>query len=127
MGEAEKQIVVDTDIFIDLFRGRKEAVAFFREHQEILFSAITEAELLAGEECNNEKKKENILHFLSQFEKIAVGNPLVQIAGDVRRTYKVLLPDAIVAATAITQNAILITRNSKDFEQIEKLRVKKPY
>ncbi len=119
--------LVDTDIFIDLLRGFQPSITFFNEEEEIIFSAITEAELLSGQQCKDALVREKILHFLSQFEKIPVGNPLVQIAADFRRKYSVELPDAIIAASAFVHNATLITRNVKDFQKICEIKVEKPY
>lgn len=120
--------VVDTDIFIDFFRGFPQAIPYFKEHaDEILFSAITEGELLSGEICNNLNQKEKVFHLLSQFEKIPVDNPLIQIAADLRRTYGLELPDTIIAASALVTNSTLITRNIKDFRRIQNLQVEKPY
>lgn len=120
--------LLDTDIFIDFLRGTSYAHAFIERHaDEIIFAAITEAELLSGKMCNNSRERENLLHFLSQFEKIPLDNPLVQIAGDLRRTYTIEMPDAIIAATALVVNATLVTRNKKDFEKIKELIIEVPY
>lgn len=121
-------IVVDTDIFIDFLHGIPLSVQFVQEHnKDIVFSSITEAELLAGTICNEPEEKKIILQLLSQFEKIPVDNPLVQVAGDIRRIYGTPLPDALIAATAIIHNTMLITRNLKDFEKVKELKTKKPY
>lgn len=120
--------LLDTDIFIDFLCGKSEAVTLFNENvDEIIFSAITEAELLSGKSCSYSKEREKLLHFISQFEKIPVDNPLVQIAAEIRREYNTSIADAIIAASAITKDAILITRNLKDFEKIKNLKFKKPY
>lgn len=44
----------------------------------------------------------------------------------VRRKYKIKLPDAIIAATAIVNNLTLITNNAKDFKNIKNLKVNNP-
>jgi len=44
-----------------------------------------------------------------------------------RKLYKVKLPDAIIAATAIVYSLAIITRNTKDFESIPELEVINPY
>jgi predicted nucleic acid-binding protein len=124
----EKMKLVDTNIFIDFFRGLEAASTFMKENIDtILFSAITEAELLSGKECNNNKDKQKILHFLSQFDKIPVDNPLVQTAGALRRNYDIALPDAIIAASAILFDIPLVTKNIKHFEKIKELKIKNPY
>lgn len=121
-------IVLDTDIFIDLLRGFKEAEIFFtRNAGEIVFSAISEGELLSGSGCNDFREKERVLHLLSQFKKIPVDNPLIQLAADIRRCNGAELPDAIIAASALESSSVLITRNLDDFKNIEGLVVKRPY
>ncbi len=120
--------VVDTDIFIDFFRGFPDALPYLQQHaDQITFSAVTEGELLSGSICNDSKEREKVFHLLSQFEKIPVDNPLIQIAADIRRTYNLELPDAIVAASALVTQSVLITRNTRDFQKIPNLQLEKPY
>ena len=121
-------ILLDTDIFIDFFRGVDAAVRFLLDPKDdIMFSAITEGELLSGKVCNDVNEREYVFHLLSQFEKVPVDNPLIQVAGDIRRTYGLELPDAIIAASAIVTGSVLITRNTKDFEKVKDLKIQKPY
>ena len=121
--------IVDSDIFIDHLRGVEAAEEFFRKyHNEISFSAVSEGELFSGKECSDREKREDLARFLAQFEKIAVDNPIVQHAGDLRRHYTTLgLPDAIIAASALFLDIPLCTRNTKHFEIIRSLKVEKPY
>jgi predicted nucleic acid-binding protein len=46
---------------------------------------------------------------------------------EIRKKYKIKLPDAIIAATAIVYNLTLITRNTSDFKNIATLNVIDPY
>ena len=119
--------VVDTDIFIDFLRGKKAAVHFFEKERDVVFCAITESELLCGEECSDHSVKERLLHFLGQFEKVPVDNPLVIVAADIRRETGILLPDAIIAATALQKQIPLVSRNRKDFGRVPGLIVDIPY
>jgi|SRR3989338_2183462 len=121
-------ILLDTNILVDYLRNYAPAVEFFEKlNNDILFSAITEAELLAGQANNDAKKRETLIHLLSRWTKIPVDNPLVILAGDISRKHNLDIPDAIIAASAIISNAELITRNVKDFKKVDKLRVKNPY
>jgi len=43
------------------------------------------------------------------------------------KSKKIKLPDAIIAATAIVNNLVIITRNEKDFKNIENLEYLNPY
>jgi len=122
--------VIDSDIFIDALRGVEKAEVFLRkaiDSNEGAFSAITESELLSGQECDEKEKREALLHLLSMLIKISVDNPVAQIAGDLRRQHGLLLPDAIIAATALYSDSILVTRNSKDFSSVKGLELEVPY
>ena len=41
----------------------------------------------------------------------------------IRKSRKIDLPDAIIAATAIVNDYILITHNTKDFENIQNIKI----
>jgi len=52
---------------------------------------------------------------------------IVNTSIDIRKKYKTQLPDAVIAATALVYNLILISRNIADFKNIESLRLIDPY
>lgn len=124
-------IVLDSDILIDVLRKFEKAKGFFektiKKEERIYFSAITETEIISGKACNELAKKQNTLHLLSLFTKILVDNKIAQTAGDFRRNYNLLTPDAIIAATALHTKSKLITRNLKDFQKVKEIIVESPY
>jgi predicted nucleic acid-binding protein len=52
---------------------------------------------------------------------------IVNTTIDLRRKHKIKLPDAIIAATALVYNLILISRNTTDFNNIKNLAVIDPH
>ena len=68
---------------------------------------------------------------LEKFVAISIVHPvttnLIQNTIDIRQNYKLKLPDAIIAATALVYSLTLITRNTKDFENINGLKVVNPW
>ncbi|MFY8003432.1 MAG: PIN domain-containing protein [Chitinophagaceae bacterium] len=46
---------------------------------------------------------------------------------ELRKNFKIKLPDAIIAATAIVNELTLITRNTNDFKHINILRTINPW
>ena len=46
---------------------------------------------------------------------------------EIRKQYKLKLPDAFIAATALVNNLTLLTRNLKDFKNIASLAVIDPH
>lgn len=126
-----KNIVLDTDIFIDFFRKFEKSMSYFEDLKGMdgvaYFSAVTEAELISGKECNNIERKAKILDFLSNFAKVPVVNAIAVKAGDFSRMYSVETADAIIAATAFVMKADLVTRNFNDFKNIKEITIKFPY
>ena len=51
----------------------------------------------------------------THFEVIALDLAVAETAVQLRRSHHLRLPDAIIWATAQTQDAVLVTRNTKDF------------
>ena len=123
-------MLIDTNIFIDHLRNYTPAVHFFESvlgRDNIIFSAITETELLIGKANDDAAKKEKLLHFLNRWNKKVVDNPISLLAGDIGRKYGLDVPDAIIAATALINNAELITKNTRDFRKVTELRQSSPY
>ena len=126
-----KNIVLDTDIFIDYLRGYEKAFQFFDELKGqdyvVYFSAITETELISGKECNKIERKAELLRILSHFNKVPVDNPIAVKAGDFRRIHEIKFTDATIAATAFVIKADLISRNDVDYKKIKEITLKVPY
>ena len=124
-------LILDTDIFVDLLRGFEKAEKYFKELNKdgniVYYSAITEAELISGKECKKIEKRAEIIEILAQFSKINVDNRIAVKSGDFRREYGTSFPDAVIAATAFAMKAKLITRNVEDYKRIEEITVNAPY
>ena len=124
------RVVVDTDVLIDYFRGLEKSKTFIekiRESHLICYSAITQAELLAGKESESEKARDKIMDFLFNFVMIPVESEIAQIAGQYRRKYDIKLDDALIAATAKKMKADLVSKNNKHFGRIIEIKLLKPY
>lgn len=53
--------------------------------------------------------------FLSGFKLVSLSQEVAESAVKIRQGHNVKLPDAIIWASAQTENALLVTRNTKDF------------
>lgn len=65
--------------------------------------------------------------FMEDATIIDLSDNVVAISISIRRKNKTKLPDAIIAATALVYDLILITRNTHDFKNIEGLQIINPY
>lgn len=127
MGERH---LIDTNIAIYFLDGHipPNAISFLSEalNFESNISIITKIELLGWNFPNLEKIEIN-QDFVESSTVYPLDNEVVEKTIELRRKYKIKLPDAIIAATAIVFDFKLISRNDKDFENIEALKYINPF
>jgi predicted nucleic acid-binding protein len=122
--------LLDTNVVIDAFAGRPEAVKIMKsargaDLEWIGYSAITGLEVLgfpelaAGDEAG-------LRQLLAQFSEAPVTAPVIEKAIEIRRSVRIKIPDAIIAATALIYRASLVTRNVGDFSVISELTIVDP-
>jgi predicted nucleic acid-binding protein len=83
----------------------------------VCVSALTEAELFSPP-ILDAKEEESIEHVLRSVSRIPLDSQIARIAGRIRSTYRLSLPDSVIAATTILTGSTLITRNTRDFKRI---------
>ena len=80
-------------------------------------------ELIVG--CRNNAELHQLDSLLDLFHILRLTSDISAIAVALLRQYRLshglLIPDALIAATAIAQNVAFITKNQRDFRFIEKL------
>lgn len=122
------QLLIDTDVLIDYLRDQADSVAYLESlTPPLLVSAITVAELYAGVRDGAERAVLDL--FVNSFRVIAIDEAIAIRGGLIRRDFGKRhgtgLADAIIAATAESQEAKLVTLNHKHFQMIENVVV--PY
>lgn len=121
-------VLIDTDVLIDYLREREEAVSFLNNIvDEIAISAITVAELYAGVREGTEREKLDT--FIKAFEIVLVDGEIAVQGGlyrrDFFRSHGVGLADTLIAASAVSCGATLVTLNKKHFPMLDSVSV--PY
>ncbi len=96
------------------------------KHSPPTISAITEIELLCWK-TDIEKDLEVLYKFIDEAIVFELEKSIKLKTADIRKTHKIKLPDAIIAATALVHDLTLITRNTKDFITIDRLQVVNPF
>jgi len=100
--------IVDTDVLIDAALRVGAAIDCLDqiERQTSLgISVVTEMELIIG--CRSKTELRKVEHFLRRY----------------RLSHGLLIPDAMIAATAITLGHSLVSKNQRDFRFIEGLQL----
>jgi predicted nucleic acid-binding protein len=123
-----RELVVDTDLLIDVGRGIPEAVIYLREkqqHYRLCLSTITYLELLIGAQNKTELRK--IDRFVARFELLrlseAIADRGTQLIRQYRLSHGLLLADGLIAATALELGLPLATKNQRHYRFIAGLLV----
>ncbi len=117
--------LIDTNAVIDYLgdklpgKGKVFMDGVINKGPQISF--ITQIELLCFQ--TSEKNLSLLSEFANDSTIYGVQEKITDITIDLRRTYSIKIPDALIAATAIHHKLTLITRNVKDFEKISNLSV----
>lgn len=122
-----KRCLIDSNVIIDFCNGKlSESGRSYLEGVDPEISIITNIELFATKNISGQERA-----LLEKFVGITVIHPvtvdLVKATIDIRQDYKLKLPDAIIAATAIVFDLVLLTRNISDFVKINGLQLIDPY
>jgi len=124
--------VIDTDILIDVHR-RVEAAQRFLDARRVTvgltISIVSAMELVIG--CHNARAFATIRAFLQHFRILPITSPISQRAYNLIESFYLshglLIPDALIAATALEYHWTLYTKNVRHFHMIPGLRVIRPY
>lgn len=122
-------IIIDSDILIDAGRNVPKAIDFLEQEYTrgtLAISVVSQMEIMVG--CRNKNELDMLDRFLSRFRIISLNPPIANKAVELLRQFRLshglLIPDALIAATAIVFNAAaLATRNKRDFIFIAGLNV----
>jgi predicted nucleic acid-binding protein len=111
-------ILLDTNIVLYLLNG-DTVVQQYLQGKSFYVSFINELELLGYKDINEYEEK-SIELFLEECAIIDVNSGIKEITKQLRRSYSLKLPDAIIAATAIFLGIPLLSAD-KHFERIDDL------
>ncbi|MBI3537778.1 MAG: type II toxin-antitoxin system VapC family toxin [Chloroflexi bacterium] len=121
-------VVVDTDVLIDAGRGVKEAVTCLEQIEKqatLSISVVTQMELIVG--CRNKTDLRALERFLARFQILklneAISDATVQLLNRYRLSHGLLIADALIAATVLTQNFSFATKNERDYRFIGGLKM----
>ncbi|RYF16448.1 MAG: type II toxin-antitoxin system VapC family toxin [Oxalobacteraceae bacterium] len=123
--------LVDTNVLIDYLANAlpdeyTHLVDSLIDSDELYISVITQIELLCFEAP--ESYQQTCRNLVSLAHTIPLQDPaIIENAISIRRTTRIKLPDAVVAATAIALSRSLLSRNERDFKRVDKLHYLNPY
>jgi predicted nucleic acid-binding protein len=106
------RFVLDASVLIGSLNQKLDLFAFLEAQGEceIFTTLISEIETLAkpGMTCEEESEVRAVL---GCFKRVEIGDAIRDIAVQIRRTKKLLLPDALIAASAIALHATVLSND----------------
>ena len=121
-----QKYLIDSNVLIDYMAGLIPAKGSdFVENlfnSQFLISVVTKIEVLGYNDFPH--KMSAMSNFVSLSEILPLNESVTEKTIELKRSFrKMKLGDTIIAATAIADNLVLITRNIDDFKFIPSLRV----
>ena len=80
------------------------------------YSIISKIERLGFNQSESDDRQARLL--LSSLQEFELTSTIAEQTIRIRKTRRLKLPDAAIAATAIVNNLVVVTRNAGDFDQI---------
>ncbi len=124
-----KVVLCDSNVLIEFYKKNQQVIETLRGigQVNIAVSVVTVAELLFG--ARNKKELAQLNKDFKSLRVITVDETISSTFLELLNTYvlshRLSIPDALIAATAITYNIELFTFNQKDFKFIEGLQLYK--
>lgn len=117
------KIVVDTSILIDSLRGGTKWQEFLKslsQEVELYIPTIVIFELFSGHSIKNVEARRKVEDIIIYLRRIELTEEIARNAGQLYREVSQTLevPDYIIAASAMQENAAVVTLNKKHFAQI---------
>lgn len=116
------KVLLDTDVLIDLLRGREAAKMFLQEATRVSIpccSVISVAEISVGMHPDEQEATTGLLDGLVIFP---ITRPIAELAGRFKgrtKSRRLELTACLIAATAFVEGASVATGNAKDYPMEE--------
>lgn len=121
-----KRYLIDSNVLIE-FSGKllpQTSINLISSiiDEEFNISLINKIEVLGHPSADK-----NLKEFINSANIIDINPDITERTIKLRANHSIKLPDAIIAASALAHNLVLLTRNINDFKGISKLKTENPW
>lgn len=123
------KLVIDSSVFIDYLRNGPISVRFIesldQQNPELFIPTVVIFELFSGKSSQNQLVRLKIMNLIRDCKRIELTEPIAIRAGEFFRGLgkQISSQDYIIAASALSVNAQVVTLNRKHFEKIPGVQV----
>ena len=125
-----QNFLIDTNILIYYFNGlipeiiKSDISKILKNSFNV--SIITVIEFLGYHKFNN-KQYSLARHWVNNSNIFKLTDEISFVSIDLKRNYNLKLGDALIAATAMVNKLILVSRNEKDFTKLKNFKIFNPF
>lgn len=125
----QPQYLIDTNVVID-YLGQKMPLLGMNFMNTIIdaipnVSVVTKIEVLGFN--TPDRHYQLLTQFMEDATVLDLSNNVVDTCIEIRKNHKTKLPDAIIAATALVYDLVVVSRNVADFINIKGIQVIDPH
>ncbi len=119
-------MLLDTNIVIHACQPNGEWLSEWTDDPSAAIASVTRLEALGFPGISREEEAA-LRAFLADSICHALDDPVIERAISLRQVRRMGAMNAIIAATALTYDLTLVTRNTDDFKHVESLRLVNPF
>jgi len=125
-----QKYLIDSNTVIDYLNGKLpfNGNSFVNSivDEEPKISVITKIEVL-GFNLQSAEDYQIVVDFINDNMVYNLDESIINKTIELRKKYKIKLPDAIIAATALCNDLTIVSRNKDDFKKIKELKIINPF
>ncbi len=125
-----QKYLIDSNTVIDYLNGKLpfNGNSFVNSIVDVdpKISVITKIEVL-GFNLQSAEDYQIVVDFINDNMVYNLDEFIINKTIELRKKYKIKLPDAIIAATALCNDLAIVSRNTDDFKKIKELKIINPF
>ncbi|GIW67656.1 MAG: nucleotide-binding protein [Candidatus Parcubacteria bacterium] len=118
---------LDTNILIFYFNGDQKTFNFINKNKESVFfvPTVVITEFLSYPKLDSQSEK-IFFDLIKDFVIVNLDFEIAKLAGELRRKFNLKTIDAVISASTILTDSILVTYNISDFKKVKNLKIIAP-
>lgn len=123
----EQSYIIDTNVIIDNFGNKlPDNAKTWLFSIDLTISDVTKIEVLGWVNATKEQLQP-LYDFMEIANVLPINEAVIEKTITIRQTKKIALGDALIAATALVYDLVVISRNTADFKNIDGLKIIDPH